>query len=383
MFRPASFRSIVHIILAAVILSAATSFLTPGVSLAAINEISVSINGPTPNPIPAGTTATVSADFWLSGDTGPITVGLWLNSNPGFGSISIDTVTSELTNCQSTPTTLTCDWDGDSADSPQTISATLAVAGDAEPYAGGQIEATAESDTESLQTYASTWAQAGPPIGKTSLSGKVITVGEVPVPEACVFVLSSTGFVFPAITDADGNWSVTDLPDEWSFAIGAIPPFIGEYGPCAEDGPPPAPAPGELQPEFYGGIWIDLVDPELTGGLGNPFGFAVTRGAVAFTDSTSGIVSCLTTASSSTVPRPVCSLPDTTTSSTTSSTMGSTTSSPSGAGVGGVSPTTTADTLPVTGASTTSLGVIGALLVLLGVGVLRATRPDVHGTSQG
>ncbi|HEY5891005.1 MAG TPA: hypothetical protein VIW94_09930, partial [Acidimicrobiia bacterium] len=137
----------------------------------------------------------------------------------------------------------------------------------------------------------------------------------VPVNQACIFVLA-TGAVFPGITDANGEWSIGGLPDDYSFAVGIVPPFVGTFGPCAENGPPPIPGPGELQPVFAGDVWIDLSDPNLTGGLGDPFVFSSNAGATIFSDTTSGIEACLTNAPGSQVPRPSCQLAATTTSTT-------------------------------------------------------------------
>jgi hypothetical protein len=381
MFHATSFRSYVRVFIAALMMTFVTGLLIPTSAAGAINDFTVFMTGPTPNPIPAGSAATVSADFWLSTDAGTVTVGLQLNSGPGFGSISLDAVSSGLTNCQVVGASITCDWeDGIATTSPQTINAIVSVDADAAPYSNGQIEATAESATEAFQTYASAYVEAGPPTGSTAFSGTVITTGGVPVAAACVYVLSSSGFVFPAIADTDGNWSATGLPDDWNFAVGAIPPYTGAYGPCADNGPPPVSAPGELQPEFYTGIWIDLADPMLTGGSGNPYDFAVSAGATSFSGSASGLVSCLTTAPSSTVPRPLCVAPVTT---TTSSSTTSTTSASGGGGAGVTSTTAAPDTLPVTGASTTGVGIVGALLILLGAGVLRATRSQVARTREG
>lgn len=368
LFRSLGSLAIVPLITVAVLLA------TPVEARAAIDELSVTVSAVTPNPIPVGSAATVSADFSLSGDAGPITVGLRLNADPGFGSLSIDSVSAELTNCQTTTTTITCDWDGDAVDSPQTISAIVSVEPDVSPYSGGQIEAMGESGTEENQTYGwSEWIEAAPPIGTTSFSGSVITSGGTPVGSACIFVLSDPQYAFPAVADADGNWSITGLPDGWSYVVAAIPAFVGTYGPCAGDGPPAPPAAGELQPVFYDDVWIDLADPVIADGLGNPFDFAVAAGAMAFTDSATGLVSCLTTASGSTTPRPSCVPAPTTTTSSTTTTLG-TTSTSTDAGVGAVTSNSSAETLPVTGTSTTVVGVVGFVLLLLGLGLLHATR---------
>jgi hypothetical protein len=81
-----------------------------------------------------------------------------------------------------------------------------------------------------------------PPVGSTSLSGRVITNDAAPVAKACIFVLSRLA-VFQAISDESGDWSLGGLPDDYLFAVAAVPPFVGSDGPCANNGPPPAPGP--------------------------------------------------------------------------------------------------------------------------------------------
>lgn len=362
----------------AVAMSLLFVFLCPLTAHAAINELWVNLSNPTPNPVPAGSTATVSAEFWLSDNTGKITVGISLNASPDFGTVAIDATSSELTDCQTTATTATCDWDGESDESPQTLTVAITVAGDASPYSGAEVQATAESDTEGNLPYSSTWIQVAPPVGTTSLSGTVITKGGAAVSGACVYALSAPSFVFATVADKKGHWSMTGLPDDWVYAIGVIPPYTGAYGPCADDGPPPVSGPGELQPVFYPDIWIDLADPELTGGMGDPHVFAVAAGATVFSDSTSDLVSCLTSAPGSVVPRPPCIAPVAPTTPTTvfpapPVTTAPPTTEPSVAN-SAESSTTVLDILPFTGPDTTGLVAVGSLLILIGVVVTASTK---------
>lgn len=275
-----------------------------------IPELSAWFDGPTPNPVAAGSSATVSGHFSVSGDIGAITIGLEIDADPGFGSLTLDSTSGDLFGCVTATTTITCVWDAQIADGVQTINATIAVNSDISPYSSSEIDATSESVTVPFGQEASASIGVEPPAGTTTLSGTAITDGGVPVENACIFVLSSPFYAFPTITDADGNWSLTGLPDDWDYVVAAIPPFDGVYGPCADDGPPQAPDPGELQPVFYDDIWIDLNDPGIAG---DGHAFAVSVGATVLSDSTSGIVSCLTATSGSTVPRPSC-LPTATTS---------------------------------------------------------------------
>lgn len=353
--------------------------IAPMTANAAIPGVSATINEPTPNPTPAGSTASTSAQFSLAADTGPISVSIELQGPAGFGSLRLDAAgtTSELSGCVESATAVTCDWDGQSANSPQTLAVFIDVDETVPPNTGANLAAIVTAVTPpDTDTYANVGMFTSPPLGTTSLSGIVITEGGIPVENACIFVLSSPLFVFPAIADSAGNWAVNDLPDTYTYAIGVVPPFIGTFGPCANNGPPPIPGPGELQPVFYDNIWIDLSDPALTGGQGDPYVFAVNAGATVFSSSASGLESCLSTAPPEAIPRPPCIAAVSTTTTTT--TMASTTTTESsGVGAGGATTTTAAalDTLPLTGAtSPTGWLAIGSVLLLLGAATLFAVR---------
>lgn len=340
-------------------------------SAAFIPDLSASINEPTPNPVPAGSTATTSASFFAGSDTGPITVAIELQAGGGFAlRLDASGTSSELTSCVETATLVTCDWDGDSAESPQTLAVFIDVDEAVLPYTSATVAAIAESPADGSEEYASASMYTSPPVGTTSLSGRVITEGGAPVDQACVFVLSSPSGVFPAITDSNGDWSVDNLPDSYSFIVGIVPPYVGAFGPCADAGPPPIPGPGELQPVFYDNIWIDLADPILTGGLGDPYTFGVAAGATSLSSSSSGIDACLSTAPSSQVPRPPCVAP-----ATTTTTLATTTTS-SDVGAGGVSTTIDpgSETLPFTGSNSMALIAAGSLAILLGVGALANSK---------
>ena len=49
----------------------------------------------------------------------------------------------------------------------------------------------------------------------TTLSGRVIGYGPVPINQACIFVFDESDAISQAITDADGRWSVTGLPNDY------------------------------------------------------------------------------------------------------------------------------------------------------------------------
>ncbi len=335
-----------------------------------IPEVSANFTELAPNPIPAGSTASTSAQFSLSGDSGQIRVQIQLQAAPGFGGLRLDAAgtSSELDNCIEFGTSVVCDWDGDSTNSPQTLAVFVDVDSSVAPYSSAQLLAVVESPTATPEVYSNTYLETAPPLGTTSLSGIVVTAGGTPVAQACIFVLSSPSFVFPTLTDSTGAWSIDNLPDTYSFAIGVVPPFNGTFGPCAENGPPPISAPGELQPVFVGDVWIDLSDPLLAAGLGDPYDFAVAAGATVFTSSAASLEACLTSAPGSQVPRPGCAaqVRDTTQQSTTSST-----SDVSGRDVTSTSEITF-DTLPLTGMHASTYVGIAAFMILVGLAILGA-----------
>ena len=153
----------------------------------------------------------------------------------------------------------------------------------------------------------------GPPTActapNTTFSGRVVGAGLQPINQACIFALGLTGPVGQARTTPDGRWTIDDLPINFPLVVGVIPPFDVGEGPCVtEDGPPPVPPAGQLQPEFYPNTWANLADPAL---LENPYGWATARGAQSISNDRSGIDVCLTTDAGAVVPRPSCDPPPT------------------------------------------------------------------------
>ncbi|MBA3287800.1 MAG: hypothetical protein H0U21_07220 [Acidimicrobiia bacterium] len=286
---------------------------------------------------------------------------------------------------------IACDWDGEAADSPQTLAVIVAVDVATPPNTSWNLAAIGDSATTEPETLATAQVFTSPPSGTTTLSGTVQTLDEVPVVGACIFILASPSAVFQAISDDDGNWSLGALPDGYQFVIATVAPFEGEFGPCTNDGPPPAPGPDDLQPVFFDNVWFDLGDPELVGGQSDPYAYAIEHGATSVSGTTSGLDACLTTALRDAIPRPSCAIvvaTTTTTSTTTTTTepastttVGPTTTADPGTttttAVGGITsvprpPTTVL--LPVTGTSTDGVGVIAALILGIGVAALVATR---------
>lgn len=137
----------------------------------------------------------------------------------------------------------------------------------------------------------------------TTISGRVVGAGPVPISQACIFALGEQGFLGGAITTTDGRWTISNLPIDLPFVVGVVPPFDVGEGPCSSEGRPPAPRPGDLQPEFYRNTWVDLTDERLED---DAYGWATDHGAATISNSRSDIDVCLTTDAGSVVPRPSC-----------------------------------------------------------------------------
>jgi hypothetical protein len=190
-----------------------------------------------------------------------------------------------------------------------------------------------------------------PPRGPGTIAGAVRAVTGDPVSEACVFALAPDGVYGPAVSGDDGGYVITGLPERETFYVGFIPPFdqTGD-GPCSTgDGPPPASADGQLQPEFYANTWIDLTNPELE----EPAAYAASIGAVPVESGAVGIDGCLSTDPGTVSPRPTCEV------AAAQAVAGD-------PGPGG---------LAFTGVDgTTVTAVVGAALVALGAGLLLLRR---------
>jgi len=189
------------------------------------------------------------------------------------------------------------------------------------------------------------------------LSGHVETTGPVSLANVCVFAVDASGNGAQAMTDAQGNWSVSGLPAGFSVVVVFVPFFSGTKGPCRGNGGgsgPPVPGPGQLQPVFYGNIWANLADPTF---LNDPYTWAVAHGATVLSAPTANVDACITNAAGTVVPRPSCS--------------------PSVAVVAANAPTTPAATAPsaspllaFTGATFLPLVTIGSGLLLAGLALL-------------
>ncbi len=103
------------------------------------------------------------------------------------------------------------------------------------------------------------------------------------------------------------RWPVDDRRSADQFpllVIGVIPPFDVGFGPCRSQGPPPVPAAGQLQPEFYADTWVNLADQAL---LSDPYGWGHgPRRPKHHYSRSAGIDVCLTTDPGTVVPRPSC-----------------------------------------------------------------------------
>jgi hypothetical protein len=168
----------------------------------------------------------------------------------------------------------------------------------------------AQQITPGTQGIAACLGSAGPVASvdcvepDVTLAGRVVGVDGSPE-RACIFVLGGPSNIAfgPYATAADGTWSVDGLPRDTSFAVAFLPYFDGTYGPCLSGGPPTAPAAGELQPVFFGNVWIDFTDPDL---FADPRGWGTAHGATPVTGSTADVDGCLTTAPGGQTPRPMC-----------------------------------------------------------------------------
>jgi hypothetical protein len=187
------------------------------------------------------------------------------------------------------------------------------------------------------------------------LSGHVDTTGPVPLANVCVFVLGSDrNGTAQTMTDAQGNWSISGLPTGFNVVVGFVPFFNGSGGPCQNDGPPPVPQAGQLQPVFYSNIWANLADPNL---LNDPYTWAVDHGATVFSAPTANVDACITDAAGTVVPRPSCTLsvPAVVATSSTTPPAAGPSASPS---------------LAFTGATFLPLVTIGTSLLLAGLALL-------------
>ena len=141
--------------------------------------------------------------------------------------------------------------------------------------------------------------------------------------------------------NADGRWKLIGLPINYDYIVGAIPSFQTREGPCGEndEGPPPAPPPGALQPEFYDDTWADLAELR---GRDDAFTWATDPNsphpAVTLRNNQTGIDFCLTTETVRETERSSCD--PTPTPTPTASASAST--SPALAATGGSSPLTPA-----------------------------------------
>ena len=208
----------------------------------------------------------------------------------------------------------------------------------------------------------------------TELSGRVFGAGGAPLGAACIYIVGDpdTGVTGPILVNTDGTWSASGLPINTDFVVAFLPLFQGEFGPCADDGPPPAPPAGELQPAFYGNVWINFADETL---FNDPRAWGVARGATIVRGSATGIDGCITNAPGDQLPRTSCAPPAPSTTETSAPTPSSSTSMPpTSAGPTPGGPTTAAPALANTGAPVTPTIGVAAGAVLLGLALLFAAR---------
>ena len=191
------------------------------------------------------------------------------------------------------------------------------------------------------------------------LSGHVDTTGPVPLANVCVFVLDASGNGALAMTDAQGNWSISGLPSTFNVVVAFIPFFGGTANPCGQGGGgggnPPVPAAGALQPVFYGNVWINLADPALQN---DPYSWAVAHGATTLSAPTANVDACITNAAGTVVPRPSCS-------PSGAAVVANASTTPAAAAAPSASPL-----LAFTGATFLPLVTVGSALLLAGLALL-------------
>jgi hypothetical protein len=191
------------------------------------------------------------------------------------------------------------------------------------------------------------------------LSGHVDTTGPVPLANVCVFVVDASGNGGQAMTDAQGNWSVSGLPAGFNVVVIFVPFFSGTRGPCKGNGGgggPPVPGPGQLQPVFYGNVWANLADPTF---LNDPYTWGVQRGATTLSAPTANVDACITNAAGTVVPRPSCSPGAAAVVANASATPAAAAAAPSASPL-----------LAFTGATFLPLVTIGSALLLAGLALL-------------
>ena len=173
------------------------------------------------------------------------------------------------------------------------------------PNPAGTVDLVVTTPGGSTDPLDFTYLAPAPPADSV-FSGRVVTIGSRPIDQACIVVIHPDNTVTgPGVTDGDGRWRVTGLPNDTPLVVGVIPPSASDP-PCQFEGPPPAPAAGQLQPEFYRNIWVDL-NPDPNNPLfQNPYAWAIEQGATTVTNSTSGLDVCVTTDAGDVVPRPSC-----------------------------------------------------------------------------
>jgi hypothetical protein len=137
---------------------------------------------------------------------------------------------------------------------------------DADPVAAGSTVVACLGRNNTLPTTCT--------VPDRTASGRVVRAGNVPIRNACIVALGPDNLLANvAVSSADGRWKLTGLPINYDYIVGAIPSFQTRAGPCGEsdEGPPPAPPPGALQPEFYDDTWADLAE---LGGRDDAFAWA-------------------------------------------------------------------------------------------------------------
>src|SRR4051812_16368087 len=196
--RPSWLDAIVAVSLGGALTSAGAAHADAVAGLAATISASVS-------EAAAGGTVDVTATFTPSTDVGPISVAIDVLGGDADTSVAVSAASAELTGCNAAGSTVTCAWDAQTADGPQTLTATVilgpaAAAGSLTMRALGAMSGTAATSVAETQvTVAATPSAPAtlPPETTAAVETTTTTVEETatePPPP------SSLGVVLPTVT---------------------------------------------------------------------------------------------------------------------------------------------------------------------------------------
>src|SRR4051812_6858127 len=197
--RPSWLDAIVAVSLGGALTSAGAAHADAVAGLAATISASVS-------EAAAGGTVDVTATFTPSTDVGPISVAIDVLGGDADTSVAVSAASAELTGCNAAGSTVTCAWDAQTADGPQTLTATVilgpaAAAGSLTMRALGAMSGTAATSVAETQMTVAAIPSAPatlPPETTASVETTTTTVEETTTTEPPP--PSSLGVVLPTVT---------------------------------------------------------------------------------------------------------------------------------------------------------------------------------------